>query len=43
MKQRMFETGIAEELVKKVFKPQRLFKMCEDYNIEFDMLIEIIG
>ena len=43
MKQRLFDTGLAEKLVKKVFNPQRLFKICNDYNIEFDELIQIIS
>lgn len=30
-----------EELVSKVFAPNRLLKICEDYGVEFDELMEI--
>lgn len=30
-----------EELVTKVFNPKRLLRICENYNIEFDELMEI--
>ena len=30
-----------EELVAKVLRPQRLLQICEDYNIEFDELMEL--
>ena len=32
---------ILEDLAKKVFHPQRLLKICNDYNIQFDDLVEI--
>ena len=32
---------IMEELTKKVFHPNRLLKICDHYNIDFDKLMEI--
>lgn len=35
MSQQMFDSGFSEELVKKVFNPQRILKICDTYNIDF--------
>ncbi len=33
--------GLAEQLAAAVFHPERLNRLCEQYNIEFDELMEI--
>ena len=32
---------VVEELIAKVFHPDRLLRICENYNIEFDDLVNI--
>jgi hypothetical protein len=32
---------LKKELVEQVFNPNRLFKISEKYNIDFDELVEI--
>jgi hypothetical protein len=34
---------IVEELVKRVFHPARLMRLCGGYKVEFDEYMEIIG
>ena len=38
----MNNTGIPEELAKKVYDPQRLLRISNNYNMEFDLLMEIL-
>ena len=32
---------ILKELTEKVFHPNRLLKLCSDYNIDFDELVSL--
>jgi hypothetical protein len=41
MKQNIENSGIKEELAKTVFNPLRLQKLCENYMIEFEEIVEI--
>ena len=41
MKQYMKNSGIAEEIAKKVFQPERINRICDMYGIEFEELMEI--
>jgi len=41
MKKNRAISGFIEKLIKKVFEPNRLLRICEKYNIEFDDLMEI--
>ena len=41
MKTNMYNSGLAEEIAKKVFNPERLNKICKIYNIEFEELNDI--
>ena len=38
----MCSTGFAEELAKKVYDPQRLLRLSNSYDMEFDLLMEIL-
>jgi hypothetical protein len=40
-KDKLIGNIILKELTEKVFHPNRLLKICNQYNIEFDKLLEI--
>ena len=42
MKETKKNSGFSEELIKYVFNPNRLLTICNDYNIEFDELMNIL-
>lgn len=42
MKEKMKNTGFAEELVKKVYDPKRLLRISNSYSMEFDLLMEVL-
>jgi hypothetical protein len=41
IKDKLIGNIILKELTQKVFHPNRLLKICNTYNIEFDKLLEI--
>lgn len=42
MNKNMKNSGLAEELIQKVWKPERLIKLSEVYEIGFDELMELL-
>jgi hypothetical protein len=43
MKMKEICQPFAKELAERVFHPARLERICEEYNMEFDEYMDIIG
>ena len=41
MRENMKESGLAKELAAKVFHPDRLAKICEEYGVELEELLDM--
>lgn len=42
MRENMKNSRIAEELMKVTWKPDRLYKLCDTYGLDFGELMEIL-